>query len=94
MSLSFRGECAVCVCTSSCLLASSFLCMRDSLVRRLLKCMSFIMFALFVVTSFTDCKNKQSLSYARIQALKQWQYLLNDVKLFHIKHKMAFDEPG
>lgn len=49
----------VCVFTSSCLLASSFLSMRDSLVRRLLKCMSLIMLARFVVTSFTDCK-KQS----------------------------------
>lgn len=63
MSVVCKSHCA-CMCvlisTSSCLLASSFLCMRDSLVRRLLKCMSLIMLALFVVTSFTDWENKRS----------------------------------
>ena len=47
------------VCTSSWRLASSFLCIKDSLVRKLLKCMSLIMLARLVVTSFTDYRPKK-----------------------------------
>lgn len=47
--------------------------MRDSLVRRLLKCMSLIMFALFVVTSFTDCGKTIETCFSTQFSLKKFK---------------------
>lgn len=61
--------------TSSCLVASSFLSISVSFVRRLLKCMSLNIVIRFAVTSLTDWKRNKTIHLRKLQkqkCIKNW----------------------